>query len=487
MARSITTIPQKSISFIDPWDQPAFTVFSGTNGDKGFITYNHRLDIHNWDHGTEGYSSFRSSSGSQYTSEWINNYSSNTEFMTNSVTSTGSNRSQLTSHVGYLGHQNFMRPSAKGIKSGWFKSSNSASYAASAFRDCGVIVNEIYQNYAIFANRVGSSNAGFYALERDPFAYYNASNQGYSRHTATNIPVRTAGYEFGYGSMCYNAKTNKLLIMEDSSSTYYFRPVVWDNVPDLRSIANNKNTYYDKAVQYNAHSTSSLQDWFSNTSNQPSADKYALMTSKPRTYSSEDRYRIIPVLCDNGRVVAFQMLPNGNPGAWITRWNSPDENNPGQWQGSLRTFSGTTSYGMDQGNLYGARWQVTSDGRYIAAYCPYYYYGSGIHVAFIRVSDGKYLYGTSTDTSYGFAITPLGKSDFFFSYCVNADGAAGLLTNQVNMDDLFAKNADGANVSSSTVTGINYTYWLDTFYYSTAYPTIIPAYYDTSLFTNSLS
>ena len=102
----------------------------------------------------------------------------------------------------------------------------------------------------------------------------------------------------------------------------------------------------------------------------------------------------MPVLGDNGRVLMFQMIPHS--GAWIHRW---DEN--GSPSGNMRHWSGTTSYGREQGERFGMRWQVTSDGRYITGYCPYYYYGSGWLGCFIRVSAGKWLWDQSTDTSYG--------------------------------------------------------------------------------------
>ena len=49
----------------------------------------------------------------------------------------------------------------------------------------------------------------------------------------------------------------------------------------------------------------------------------------------------------------------------------------------------TTTYGYEQGNRFGSRWQVSSDGDYWWAWCLPYYYGSGIYFLVVRVSDGN--------------------------------------------------------------------------------------------------
>ena len=53
------------------------------------------------------------------------------------------------------------------------------------------------------------------------------------------------------------------------------------------------------------------------------------------------------MLCDNDRLVMFQMIPSY--GSWVARWNSPTVDGNGNCQGSVQNMSWTTSYGVDQG------------------------------------------------------------------------------------------------------------------------------------------
>lgn len=490
MARNLTTSTEKTISYFDPYSQPAFTVYGGVNSDGGYFTYNHRLELQARSLGSEGYGDYRHYASQAYTTEFNNQGSpSTTRWTSSNASSSNSNVCSMTCLAGYLGHSYFINATGSGNQTAWMRHTNGQQYAANAFRDNGILVNETHQHYAIFGNGANNSSTSFRVMPRNPQYYYSLGTGG--NLTSTTIPLRNdSSYYTGYGNICYNKKTNQLLVMEtnlsDSGNNYRGRPVVWNNVPDLRKISENMTPYYQNPEQYSAisSSSSSLQTWFDTTANRPTATTYGLMSGKPRTNGNEDYYRGVPVLCDNGRVVFYQMIPNGNPNAWITRWNSPSEaSNPGACQGNLKQFSGTTSYGVDQGAEYGARWHVTSDGRYVAAYSPYYYYGSGMHICFIRVSDGKFLWSTTTDTSYGYTVAPIGKSSFIIVQSTNADSGQGLFTNLLNMDDIFAKFGDNADCSAFSRWD---SYMLDTPYYSTNYPAIIPAVYDTSLFTSTL-
>ena len=167
-------------------------------------------------------------------------------------------------------------------------------------------------------------------------------------------------------------------------------------------------------------------------------------------------------------------------GAWVHRWDAN-----GNAEGNRRHYSGTTSYGRDQGERWGMRWSVTSDGRYLCAYCPYYYYGSGWLGAFIRVSDGKWLWDQKTDTSYGYQICPIGKSSFFMNSSYNSDGGYGMYHTMANMDQQFAERSDGDRISSHFFTSEEHSS-IETAYHSTSYPALVPAIYDTHAFTTQV-
>ena len=114
-------------------------------------------------------------------------------------------------------------------------------------------------------------------------------------------------------------------------------------------------------------------------------------------------------------------------------------------------------------------------------YCPYYYYGSGMQIAIVRVSDGKILTTNYTDSSSGYCPVPFGKSNFLMVSSRNTDGGQGVRFTQFNCDYQFMTQNDGSDVSM--LGGIDASsYQFDAMAYSTSYPACIPAIYNTSLF-----
>ena len=178
-------------------------------------------------------------------------------------------------------------------------------------------------------------------------------------------------------------------------------------------------------------------------------------------------------MCDNDKIVWIQMIPSNN--IWMSRWNAD-----GTHTGALINRTLTTSYGVDQGQRYGIRHQVSSDGRYVLVHCPYYYYGAGSKVFLVRVSDGKTIWDENNDSSYGFFYTPIGKSDFVMLQNVNADSSAGIHHQSILSDALMNETADLArgNLCRSYVPG-----FMQSNFYSTDYPMFASLQYDTALFS----
>lgn len=451
----------------NPYTQPAFAIWSNQGGSYGgvnFIDHNYNT-IQRYQYSNSGSGDAGMSSTSA--PEMFDSYSGSDYTRTNAPAQTNANYTN-PQFAGYLGHLSF--------NCGYYNKGNAgiemvgstaySSYRAVALRDNCVIVNDIDQDYAIWVNgttfKIGQRNI-------DQYAFHLSSLTG----QYITVTTKNAGYSnTRYGSGCYNAKTNKFCMME-SNASYTWKPVIYSNVPGLRYYSG--NMYRDVTELTTAQTvgtTGPLYTYFNNAANYTTS--YVAASGKPRNSGVEDNYRCITVLCDNDKVVMFQMLPGGNPGAWLHRWAAN-----GTAEGSLRTWSGTTSYGLDQGDRFGVRWVVSSDGRYVMAYCPYYYYGSGQHTVIIRVSDGKFIWDATNDTTYSYYFTPIGKSDFVCMSNVNADGGSGLYVQPINCDHLFASTADNAQAN---LTRAFITQLISPNYNSTDYPLLIPLQYDTRAF-----
>lgn len=464
----------------DPFDQPCFSAYNGSyNYSTGWFTWDHNLNVHNWIIGdNNGYSQYRSDNSSQNT-EFINEQGSDNWFNTWNEPSSSTDRVNLICYAGYLGHQNFLNGSCRGSATPWFVHTNGSSYRSYGFRDVCTLPGETNQDYAVFVQWGGTLRM----CQRSSSEYWMGYN--YGKLPYVDVPDGWSNQMYGGGS--YNRKTKKMVFMETNDS-YTYQPWLWENVPNLRAVANNGGNFeYDHAERYSGYSTSSLQAYFNQTSNRKTggyanSGYYDYASGKPTNQTTEDQRRCITVLCDNDRIVMFQMIPSY--GAWACRWNSPTVDGNGN-SGNLYTWNGTTSYGIDQGERYGARWTMTSDGRYIAMYCPYYYYGSGIFIAVTRVSDGKTLRSSWSTSSESVIPVPFGKSNFLMVSSRNTDGGQGIRFTQFNCDYRFGV---GNDVSDPDMIGAidASSYQFDSTYYTTSYPGIIPAIYNTSLFNTEL-
>ena len=119
-------------------------------------------------------------------------------------------------------------------------------------------------------------------------------------------------------------------------------------------------------------------------------------------------------------------------------------------------------------------------------YCPYYYYGAGLQITIVRVSDGKTLHTNYTDSSAGYCPVPFGKSNFLMVSSRNTDGGQGVRFNEFCCDYQFAVQNDSSDVSMLSAIDAS-SYQFDSCYYTTSYPGIIPSLYNTSLFNTELS
>ncbi len=487
MARNITEVKQTSsggggVTSINPFHQACFASYGHHNNDGGggFFVYDHNMNGMSFLRGdADGYGSYRTRDHGA--SEFYDNWNGHDWNRTNNHSGGSADRFDGTNNVGYLGHQYCIQGSGSGAGAQpWIKGWSGANdYTARAFKHCAVICNETHQDYAIYTEH-NSYDTLLMITNRDSTLYYHYRHHGHSSYY--NIPTQwtDGGQAYGMnGSCCYNKKTKQFVVMERRhNETYRHKPTVWNNIPNLRTIANH-NLQWDHAnavEQYNGHSRQSgyvLHNYFSDSNN--ADNKYVQTDNWPSSGHSESEWRGIPVICDNEKLVWMQMLPHH--GFWACRWNAD-----GSFEGRIFNLSWTTSYGQEQGERFGIRWQVTSDGKYVYGYCPSYHYGSGIMGVCVRVSDGKCLYEHQNDSSYGFHLCPRGKSDWFCSRSVNSDGGSGLYHICYDNKERFGRQNDLGHMNSHSSW---LTQMIDTAYYSTSYPGIVPMMYNTSLFNDT--
>ena len=247
---------------------------------------------------------------------------------------------------------------------------------------------------------------------------------------------------------------------------------------DWRAYALNNNYYAGTTEGYTnkSDSDSKIYQFFNNSSNYTAYDKASHSNAQSYSGAGESYWRTQTCICDNGIVYSFQMTPGD--GCSLEMWNADGTYAGVQWRGNW-----TTSYGYEQGIRFGARWQVSSSGDYWWAYCPSYYYGSGIYWVCVRVSDGKWMRFNTNDSSHGRSLAPLGKNKMVHSYSTNKDNP-GTYFKVVDLDFEFRRRG---NADSFSPFDSNYSaYLLDTAGNSTGYPFIIPSMYNTSMFSTQL-
>ena len=477
MARTVTSTGSTITTRVqDPYTQPAFSVYGSHSQSygAGWICYNHDLEIHSVFHGdsNQAYSRFRTHSGGG-APEFFNNYS-NSDFMDNrSNPGSSAEWSNNTCNVGYLGHQNLFSATEYSSAAGYVTTDNGRRRKAESFMRNASIVSETEQDYAIFLDHNGGTGQWFTAMTRSAMNYYGEVLQ--SGQKRFNIPIRGgANYNGCYASGCYNKKTGKFAVVEYNSSTHNIKPHVYNNVPDLRKLALLSEEQYGDLTQrssaYTNNTGGNYYNFFQDVNNVTVYDQSSV-THNNYSGASESYYRHMTCLCDNDKIVTFTMTP-GN-GCLVQRWNAN-----GTAEGVLWNGTWTTSYGYEQGQRFGSRWQVSTSGKYWWAYCPSYYYGAGIYWICVRVSDGKFIKFQTNDGTDGRGMAPLGENSMMWSHSQNADGP-GIYFKIHELDYLLEVLNDGDSFSLDSNLS---AYILDCPTNTTIYPCIVPAMYDTSMF-----
>lgn len=488
MARSISTKPATVKSKVqNPYSQPCFATYACQHSVQGcgWILFDHNIEpIAKYvGDGNDYYNQFRTYTS--YAPEFFNAFSGNAYQETTSHAGSSSNYGSNTCNNGYLGHQGHVSVTeftkTAGYLRGWPAAEDKIPYA---FRDVNSIVGDIDQDWAWFCNREGSGgNHRMMFSGRNAAKYYhNWNREGANMIT---IPVQTAAgvtdssttSERMYGGSCINTRAKKVCLMQTDGDGRR-QPIVYNDVNmDWRAyaLANNHFEGTPKGSNGKSDSDSKIYQFFNSSANYTAYDR---STDRAVSYSSagESYHRSQTCICDNGVVFAFTMTPGH--GVQLEKWNAN-----GTYAGMVWNQGWTTSYGYEQGRRFGSRWQVSSSGDYWWAYCPSYYYGSGIYWACVRVKDGKWMYFRNQDSTHGRSLAPLGKNKLVVSRSQNKDDP-GTYFRVHDLDHEFRKRNDGAEYSEFDN---NYkAYMLDTAGNSTGYPFIVPSMYNTSMFSSQL-
>ena len=509
MARRLTTVEAVAAKRThDPMLQPCFTCYTmHYSHGGGYTTYDHNLNIIHQEHGTgdSRYGAFRTYSTTA-TEAWESTNSHQGIRTDDNPGSSSGHWGNSSCVAGYLGHMCHASSGTMSSYGGMVRDLHGNGYerCGHAFRDVGILVNETYQDYALF-NRYSDSNQGkFTCGHRSPLEYYANHVRNESRSSFAWYNSRkwdgsqwTDGWYSGYGSFCYNKKLNKMVMME-SNGSHTHRYALWSNVPDLRAYSNECGEMWssdDYSHNTKSRGTDKLTEYFNDPANKsyPYEEFNYNGLNDSWQNDNETNYRTHIILCDNERLIE---ITNGqNVGLNLVRWFGPNDgadayksqNSSGNAESNRWTrrnhHQGWPHYNaLDNGRRYGARWHCSSDGRYVWVYAPEYYYHAGYHLYVIRVSDGKFIYDYRSDSTHGWTFCPIGKSGMFQTVGWNTDSGNGAYTKTNNLDDVFGRAQSDNNRYDfwSGHTG----YWLEAGgSYSTAYLHCVPQIYDTSLFS----
>jgi len=187
---------------------------------------------------------------------------------------------------------------------------------------------------------------------------------------------------------------------------------------------------------------------------------------------TESQYRMRVIPTKSGKIALVRFVPhNCSHMAVLT----PGSGNTGTLDTNFDTVSCTTSYGIEQGSHYGMRHQITWDNQWVAAFAPYYYYGSGLSGHVVNTDDPTRYYRLSySSSSCGVSIIPIRASGFAYSFHEsNADSSQGLNVGLMDFGGVGFQTT-GVLANGGVVSLPTSSYWIDTGYTSTNYPCLMP-------------
>jgi hypothetical protein len=156
------------------------------------------------------------------------------------------------------------------------------------------------------------------------------------------------------GTTCYNRNTNTLVLMEANDATgLSYRIHIWKNT--TRKITGRPNDLSNFITEAKAGTNGGTYQYFD----------FSWSPNAATTAEPYQRARVIS--CNNGKIVISRMINNTRI-EMCTLTPATDGSNTGTFLYRTNTVSATTNYGVDQGNQFGIRHNITWDNRWVAVF-----------------------------------------------------------------------------------------------------------------------
>lgn len=294
----------------------------------------------------------------------------------------------------------------------------------------------------------------------------------YDRVLLNNTEYATWFGGTSYGMVGYNDRTQTLVAIESKDNANNYRMHIWRNNGKARSLnVDNYQTGLLHNFLKEAKAGLPGDDGTATVLTYQFKD-FQWQANSSQNYT-ESRHRMRVIVGDNNIIGMARMVPS-NVTHYATYTLSSSTLST-----SFNTIGLTTSYGVDNGDRYGMRHQVTWDNNWVAAYSAYYYYGAGINVFFIDSRDPRnYFIGQNGDTNNGCQLVPYAQNKFMFNRSVeNADGNIGMRLFIIDPEGAKNGRVTSGTISNGGTLGLTSNIQVgmfDTKYTSTDYPVLMP-------------
>lgn len=326
----------------------------------------------------------------------------------------------------------------------------------------GVVIGKkgVRQNFSLF-----HQNTTLRIMERGILEGY------YDTVSLNSSTYSTWSGDTAYGSACYNDRTRTLVCVQAKDGNNNYRMHIWKNEGIDRSL-NSDNYMAGTLPAFLREAKLGLLDAGQGTGTASyNFYDFQWQANSSQNYN-ESRYRMRVVAGDNGIIGMARMVPS-NASNYAT-FNPQSQ----QLVTSYNTIGLTTSYGIEQGERYGMRSQITWDNNWVAAYNSYYYYGCGMNVYFIDTRDPRnYFIGQNGNTSTGCQLVPYKEDKFMFNASTsNSDGNVGLRLYIIDPQGALEGRTTNGTINNGGTLGLqnneqNGIFDLD--YTSTNYPVLM--------------
>lgn len=258
-----------------------------------------------------------------------------------------------------------------------------------------------------------------------------------------------------YGTVSYNDRTRQLIIIQGSGNSYRLHS--WTNKGRSLNEKSYKTGTIYRFMQEAFNGTNGASYFYND---------FTWSTTGSNSYA-ESQYHFRVIAGDNGRVGLVRMTPSNQT---VHAWIQPNPSGTALTTAptAVSILGLTTSYGIEQGNFYGQRSNITWDNNWVACYSPYYYYGCGINLHVVSVADpSRGYYYQSGNTDVGWSIAPIQENKFALRFNHwNTDGGLGMQVGILDPSNITLTNSAGLGLPTSA--------YMDAYAPNTSYPVLTP-------------